>query len=153
MSRSTITLFYGTEQVTNSAVLDAVANAIDNHQNLPVKNDKLGGDPTPDVPKYAVIYYALKSGGQIRAKIALEGEPLTFATDIESIWYGGKQVKDQKVFSNIFTAFINSGSYKVTNDSMGGDPDPGVAKKATVNYLRDGKWASVTVEEHGEFNF
>ena len=139
MSRNTITLFYGPKQVTDAAVLNKIASAIDHHQDFTVDNEALGGDPAVGTRKFAVIYYRLQEqNSPLRGRSAAEGEKLTFGTDIELITYGGKQIADPLVYNGCYTAFTQNHTYHIDNNSMGGDPAVGTVKTATAIYYKNG---------------
>ncbi|KAH0566008.1 hypothetical protein GP486_000599 [Trichoglossum hirsutum] len=140
MSRSTLTVFYGPKQVTDGAVLDHIAQAIDGHKDYVVSNQSMGGDTQPGTYKYATVYYSLNPAqGPIRSRVAGEGKPLTFGTDIASIIYGPKIITDPAVYIAAYNAFVGNNPYPVSNQSMGGDPQYGTVKYGQALYYRNGQ--------------
>ncbi|KAI9859495.1 MAG: hypothetical protein M1813_006637 [Trichoglossum hirsutum] len=138
MSRSTLTVFYGTKQVTDGGVLDRIAQAIDGHKDFTVTNQSMGGDPTVGTYKYAAVYYALSpNDNPVRGRVAGEGKQLSFGTDIESIIYGPKLISSPAVYVSAYNAFMGNSPYPVNNQSMGGDPQVGTVKFGQAFYYRN----------------
>src|SRR5947209_6119599 len=99
MSRSTLKVFYGPKQVTDSNTLDKIAHAIDSHKNYTVSNESMGGDPAVGTYKYAAVYYCLSAhDSPLRGRVAGEGQLLDFGTDIESLSYGGVPISNPGVY-------------------------------------------------------
>jgi len=67
--------------------------------------------------------------------------------------YGGALVTDTNVCNAILRAINEGRSYQVTNDSMGGDPWPGVAKSCAVYYRNRDLFKARFARENNTLHF
>ncbi|KXS11661.1 hypothetical protein M427DRAFT_426260 [Gonapodya prolifera JEL478] len=125
MSRTMLFVFYGPSAVTDQAILDKIATAIDTKQRFQVTPDNFGGDTAVGITKAAVVYYSLRvRNSPLRCRTAVDFEYLEFATDITTVAYGETLVTDPSVYENMIQAFRKGESFQVTNTSMAGSSQP-----------------------------
>jgi hypothetical protein len=113
----------------------------------------VGGDTVPGLRKTAVIYYRLTEMGALRAQSKWEGESFDFTEDVTLISYGGTTVENKLVNFAITQAMKENKNYKVDNQSMGGDTDPGARKIAVVRYYKGKQKSKVSAPEGGDLNW
>jgi hypothetical protein len=127
--------------------------------NLAVNNGTMGGDPAPGMAKQLYVTYSFR--GQQQSTSVSENGNLTIPGGYvpgpgngsglrflqASYGAGGRQMN---VVGRLQSMAGNGTiSVRVNNDSMGGDPSPGMPKQLYVVYNYRGQQRSATISENG----
>jgi hypothetical protein len=130
-----------------------------NSLSLRVTNESMGGDPAEDHPKALNVWYSFNG----RAANVTVNEKDTLNLPADSDFFSGRlrvmraQYGVGQRYADV-TELLNSQiqgdqlSLRVTNDVMGGDPDPERRKQLIVFYIFNGRQSRVTVNEKGYLN-
>jgi len=136
-------------------VTSRLASRIQNNTlSLPVTNGTMGGDPAEDRRKTLNVWYAYNG----RAANVVVNEHDTVNLPADSDFFSGnlRVMRAQYGVGHRFadvTDALNSQiqgdqlSLRITNDTMGGDPDPNQRKQLIVFYVYSGRPARATVNE------
>jgi hypothetical protein len=125
-----------------------------NSLSLRVTNETMGGDPADDHPKVLNVWYSFNG----RSAHVLINEKDTLNLPADSDFFAGRLrvMRAQYGVGNRYvdvTDLLNSQiqgdalSLRVTNDVMGGDPDPEQRKQLIVFYIFNGRQSRVRVNE------
>jgi hypothetical protein len=126
---------------------------------LRVTNETMGGDPAEDHPKALNVWYSFNG----RVANVVVNEKDTLSLPAESDFFSGRlrvmraQYGVGSRYADV-TDILNSQiqgeslSLRVTNDVMGGDPDPEQRKQLIVFYMFNGRQSRVVVNEKGNLN-
>src|SRR5229473_1976263 len=150
---------YGTDnRIAN--VTSRLASLIQgNSLSLRVTNETMGGDPAEDHPKVLNVWYSFN--GRVANVSINEKDTLNLPAD--SDFFSGR-LRVMRAQSGIgsryadVTDLLNSQiqgdslSLRVTNDVMGGDPDPERRKQLIVFYIFNGRQSRVVVNEKDYLN-
>jgi hypothetical protein len=119
----------------------------------------MGGDPAEDHPKALSVWYSYN--GRVANVVVNERDTLNLPADsdffsghlrVMRAQYGvGRRYAD---VTDLLNSQIQGDqlSLRVTNDVMGGDPDPEQRKQLIVFYIFNGRQSRVTVNEKGYLN-
>src|SRR5229473_1140349 len=130
-----------------------------NSLSLRVTNESMGGDPAEDHPKALNVWYSFNG----RAANVTVNEKDTLNLPADRDFFSGRlrvmraQYGVGQRYADV-TELLNSQiqgdqlSLRVTNDVMGGDPDPERRKQLIVFYIFNGRQSRVTVNEKGYLN-
>jgi hypothetical protein len=130
-----------------------------NSLSLRVTNETMGGDPADDHPKALNVWYSFNG----RTAHAIVNEKDTLNLPADSDFFAGRlrvmraQYGIGRRYADV-TDLLNSQiqgdslSLPVTNDVMGGDPDPEQRKQLIVFYIFNGRQSRVTVNEKDNLN-
>ena len=121
-----------------------------------VVNDRLGGDPAPNVPKHLLAAYTLD--GQAKRDYVSEHDVYTLpaGAQVDFVWYGEldadakRPVGKTRDFTDRLAKLVKDGalSAKVDNGLAGGDPAWMQVKTARVAYRLDGVEKKIVVNEN-----
>lgn len=121
-----------------------------------VVNDRLGGDPAPNVPKHLLAAYTLD--GQAKRDYVSEHDVYTLpaGAQVDFVWYGEldadakRPVGKTRDFTDRLAKLVKDGalSAKVDNELAGGDPAWMQVKTARVAYRLDGVEKKIVVNEN-----
>ncbi len=150
---------YGTDnRIAN--VTSRLASLIQgNSLSLRVTNETMGGDPAEERPKILNVWYSFNG----RAANVTVNEKDTLNLPADSDFFSGRlrvmraQYGIGSRYADV-TDLLNSQiqgdslSLRVTNDVMGGDPDPEQRKQLIVFYIFNGRQSRVVVNEKGNLN-
>jgi len=150
---------YGTDnRIAN--VASRLASFIQgNSLSLRVTNETMGGDPAEDLPKALNVWYSFN--GRVANVIVNEKDTLNLPADSDFFAGRLRVMRAQYGIGNRYadvTDILNSQiqgdslSLPVTNDVMGGDPDPEQRKQLIVFYIFNGRQSRVVVNEKGFLN-
>jgi hypothetical protein len=126
---------------------------------LRVTNDAMGGDPAEDRTKVLHVWYSYN--GRTASVVVNEHDTLNLPSESDFVsgnlrimraQYGaGHRYAD---VTNLLNSRIQGDqlSVRVTNDSMGGDPDPDHPKQLIVFYVFNGRSSRITVNEKNSLN-
>jgi hypothetical protein len=125
-----------------------------NSLSLRVTNEAMGGDPAEDHPKTLNVWYSFNG----RAANVIVNEKDTLNLPADSDFFAGRLrvMRAQYGIGNRYadvTDLLNSQiqgdalSLRVTNEVMGGDPDPEQRKQLIVFYIFNGRQSRVRVNE------
>jgi hypothetical protein len=126
---------------------------------LRVTNETMGGDPAEDHPKTLSVWYSYNG----RAANVVVNERDTLNLPADSDFFSGRlrvmraQYGVGHRYADV-TDLLNSQiqgdslSLRVTNDVMGGDPDPEQRKQLIVFYIFNGRQSRVTANEKDYLN-
>jgi hypothetical protein len=130
-----------------------------NSLSLRVTNETMGGDPADDHAKALNLWYSFNG----RAAHVIVNEKDTLNLPADSDFFAGRlrvmraQYGIGRRYADV-TDLLNSQiqgdslSLRVTNDVMGGDPDPEQHKQLIVFYIFNGRQSRVTVNERDNLN-
>jgi hypothetical protein len=150
---------YGTDnRIAN--VTSRLASLIQgNSLSLRVTNETMGGDPAEERPKILNVWYSFNG----RAANVTVNEKDTLNLPADSDFFSGRlrvmraQYGIGSRYADV-TDLLNSQiqgdslSLRVTNEVMGGDPDPEQRKQLIVFYIFNGRQSRVVVNEKGNLN-
>jgi hypothetical protein len=150
---------YGTDnRIAN--VASRLASLIQgNSLSLRVTNETMGGDPAEDHPKILNVWYSFN--GRVANVVVNERDALNLPADSDFFSGHLRVMRAQYGIGNRYadvTDILNSQiqgdslSLPVTNDVMGGDPDPEQHKQLIVFYIFNGRQSRVVVNEKGFLN-
>ncbi|MDR3681628.1 MAG: hypothetical protein P4L41_16790, partial [Flavipsychrobacter sp.] len=111
-------------------VTDKVKEFVLAGNNFRVDNDTLGGDPAPGETKTLEI--TLPTGAK---KVVIDENQIILVGNIDKATYGsGDRKKD---VTDIVKKLVRAGkSFKVDNDTLGGDPAPGKSKNLEITLTK-----------------
>ena len=69
------------------------------------------------------------------------------------VTYGGKLIEDNAIRDKIHIAFDNAQPFQVSNESLGGDPWPGMVKSCAVFYWQNNVWKGRFARENDFLHF
>jgi hypothetical protein len=130
-----------------------------NSLSISVTNESMGGDPAEDHPKALNVWYSYN--GRVANVIVNEKDTLNLPADSDFFAGRLRVMRAQYGVGNRYadvTDILNSQiqgdslSLPVTNDVMGGDPDPEQRKQLIVFYIFNGRQSRVVVNEKGFLN-
>ncbi len=130
-----------------------------NSLSLRVTNESMGGDPAEDHPKALNVWYSFN--GRVANVTVNEKDTLNLPADSDFFSGRLRVMRAQYGVGNRYadvTDLLNSQiqgdslSLRVTNDVMGGDPDPEQRKQLIVFYIFNGRQSRVVVNEKGYLN-
>jgi hypothetical protein len=130
-----------------------------NSLSISVTNESMGGDPAEDHPKALNVWYSFN--GRVANVIVNEKDTLNLPADSDFFAGRLRVMRAQYGVGNRYadvTDILNSQiqgdslSLPVTNDVMGGDPDPEQRKQLIVFYIFNGRQSRVVVNEKGFLN-
>ncbi len=150
---------YGTDnRIAN--VTSRLASLIQgNSLSLRVTNETMGGDPAEDHPKALNVWYSFN--GRVANVAVNEKDTLNLPADSDFFSGRLRVMRAQYGIGSRYvdvTELLNSQiqgdslSLRVTNDVMGGDPDPEQRKQLIVFYIFNGRQSRVVVNEKGNLN-
>ncbi len=150
---------YGTDnRIAN--VTSRLASLIQgNSLSLRVTNETMGGDPAEDHPKVLNVWYSFN--GRVANVAVNEKDTLNLPADSDFFSGRLRVMRAQYGIGSRYvdvTELLNSQiqgdslSLRVTNDVMGGDPDPEQRKQLIVFYIFNGRQSRVVVNEKGNLN-
>lgn len=155
-------LEYGGVNIMGKAdVVNRLKYAIRTWKRFSVNNDNCGGDTKPGVYKELNIVYRRAYGTANTQFLSGEGSVIYFEKQIFSIQYGNKLILDNAwVYANANNAYQTNynrtnkkNHMRLTNENLGGDPQPGVRKKCTIeidgwnSWKNRPEWLSRTYDE------
>jgi hypothetical protein len=126
---------------------------------LRVTNDSMGGDPAEDRRKILSVWYSFN--GRTANVVVNENDTLNLPSDGGSFSGNLRVMRAQYGVGHRYadvTDLLNSQiqgdqlSLRVTNDAMGGDPDPNQPKQLIVFYIFNGRSSRITVNEKDTLN-
>ncbi|HVS89067.1 MAG TPA: DUF3395 domain-containing protein [Candidatus Acidoferrum sp.] len=126
---------------------------------LRVTNETMGGDPAEDHPKTLSVWYTYN--GRVANVVVNEKDTLNLPADSDFFSGHLRVMRAQYGIGQRYadvTDLLNSQiqadqlSLRVTNDVMGGDPDPEQRKQLIVFYIFNGRQSRVTVNEKDYLN-
>jgi hypothetical protein len=121
---------------------------------LRVTNDTMGGDPAEDHSKTLNVWYSFN--GRVANVVVNEKDTLNLPAERDFFFGSLRIMRAQYGIGHRYadvTDLLNSRiqgdrlSLRVTNDTMGGDPDPDKHKQLIVFYIFNGRQLRVTVNE------
>jgi hypothetical protein len=130
-----------------------------NSLSLRVTNESMGGDPADDHPKAPNVWYSFN--GRVAHVIVNEKDTLNLPADSDFFAGRLRVMRAQYGIGHRYadvTDLLNSQiqgdalSLRVTNDVMGGDPDPEQRKQLIVFYIFNGRQSRVMVNEKDILN-
>ncbi|MFI5058813.1 MAG: hypothetical protein ACHQLQ_11555 [Candidatus Acidiferrales bacterium] len=130
-----------------------------NSLSLRITNETMGGDPAEDHPKALNVWYSFN--GRVANVTVNEKDTLNLPADSDFFAGRLRVMRAQYGVGNRYadvTDILNSQiqgdalSLPVTNDVMGGDPDPEQRKQLIVFYIFNGRQSRVLVNEKGMLN-
>jgi hypothetical protein len=130
-----------------------------NSLSISVTNESMGGDPAEDHPKALNVWYSYN--GRVANVTVNEKDTLNLPADSDFFSGRLRVMRAQYGVGNRYadvTDILNSQiqgdslSLPVTNDVMGGDPDPEQRKQLIVFYIFNGRQSRVVVNEKGFLN-
>jgi hypothetical protein len=130
-----------------------------NSLSLRVTNESMGGDPAEERPKVLNVWYSFN--GRVANVSVNEKDTLNLPADSDFFANRLRVMRAQYGVGNRYadvTDLLNSQiqgdslSLRVTNDVMGGDPDPEQRKQLIVFYIFNGRQSRVVVNEKGYLN-
>jgi hypothetical protein len=130
-----------------------------NSLSLRVTNETMGGDPAEERPKILNVWYSFN--GRVANVTVNEKDTLNLPADSDFFAGRLRVMRAQYGVGNRYadvTDLLNSQiqgdslSLRVTNDVMGGDPDPEQRKQLIVFYIFNGRQSRVVVNEKGYLN-
>ncbi len=130
-----------------------------NSLSLRVSNESMGGDPAEDRPKVLNVWYSFN--GRVANVSINEKDTLNLPADSDFFAGRLRVMRAQYGVGNRYadvTDLLNSQiqgdslSLRVTNDVMGGDPDPERRKQLIVFYIFNGRQSRVVVNEKDYLN-
>ena len=140
-------IVYGGCLITHQDAHNAIRLEINNGKRFTVTNSNLRSDPWPNMTKSCAVFY--EQDGLIKGRFAQEGLSLHVEQDVISIKYGPKQIHDQVMYFRLLQAIALRHPFSVSNDNLGGDPQPGVYKTCAVRF-RDENGDDIREEKAGE---
>jgi hypothetical protein len=150
---------YGTDnRIAN--VASRLASFIQgNSLSVRVTNETMGGDPAEERPKILNVWYSFN--GRVANVVVNEKDTLNLPADSDFFSGRLRVMRAQYGVGHRYadvTELLNSQiqgdqlSLRVTNDVMGGDPDPEQRKQLIVFYIFNGRQSRVTVNEKDYLN-
>jgi len=130
-----------------------------NSLSLRITNETMGGDPAEERPKVLNVWYSFN--GRVANVIVNEKDTLSLPADSDFFAGRLRVMRAQYGVGNRYadvTDLLNSQiqgdslSLRVTNDVMGGDPDPEQRKQLVVFYIFNGRQSRVVVNEKDYLN-
>ena len=130
-----------------------------NSLSLPVTNETMGGDPAEDRHKTLNVWYSFN--GRIANVVVNEKDTLNLPADSDFVAGRLRVMRAQYGVGNRYadvTDLLNSRiqadslNLRITNDTMGGDPDPDRRKQLIVFYMFNGRQLRTTVNEKDTLN-
>jgi hypothetical protein len=130
-----------------------------NSLSISVTNESMGGDPAEDHPKALNVWYSYN--GRVANVIVNEKDTLNLPADSDFFSGRLRVMRAQYGIGSRYvdvTDLLNSQiqgdslSLRVTNDVMGGDPDPEQRKQLIVFYIFNGRQSRVVVNEKDYLN-
>jgi hypothetical protein len=130
-----------------------------NSLSLRITNEAMGGDPAEERPKILNVWYSFN--GRVANVVVNEKDTLNLPTDSDFFSGRLRVMRAQYGIGSRYadvTDLLNSQiqgdslSLRVTNDVMGGDPDPEQRKQLIVFYIFNGRQSRVVVNEKGYLN-
>jgi hypothetical protein len=130
-----------------------------NSLSVRVTNETMGGDPAEERPKVLNVWYSFN--GRVANVTVNEKDTLSLPADSDFFAGRLRVMRAQYGVGNRYadvTDLLNSQiqgdslSLRVTNDVMGGDPDPEQRKQLIVFYIFNGRQSRVVVNEKGYLN-
>jgi hypothetical protein len=130
-----------------------------NSLSLRVSNESMGGDPAEDHPKVLNVWYSFN--GRVANVSINEKDTLNLPADSDFFSGRLRVMRAQYGIGSRYvdvTELLNSQiqgdslSLRVTNEVMGGDPDPEQRKQLIVFYIFNGRQSRVVVNEKGNLN-
>jgi hypothetical protein len=130
-----------------------------NSLSLRITNETMGGDPAEERPKILNVWYSFN--GRVANVTVNEKDTLNLPADSDFFAGRLRVMRAQYGVGNRYadvTDVLNSQiqgdslSLRVTNDVMGGDPDPEQRKQLIVFYIFNGRQSRVVVNEKGYLN-
>jgi len=125
-----------------------------NSLSLRVTNETMGGDPAEDHSKTLNVWYSFN--GRVANVIVNEKDTLNLPAERDFLSGNLRVMRAQYGIGNRYadvTELLNSRiqgdslSLRVTNETLGGDPDPEKRKQLIVFYIFNGHQSRVTVNE------
>jgi hypothetical protein len=150
---------YGTDNRLANVASRLASLIQGNSLSLRVTNETMGGDPAEDHPKTLSVWYTYN--GRVANVVVNEKDALNLPADSDFFSGHLRVMRAQYGIGQRFadvTDFLNSQiqgdqlSLRVTNDVMGGDPDPERRKQLIVFYIFNGRQSRVTVNEKDYLN-
>ena len=145
---------YGADNRFVSVTSRLAANVQGNSLILRITNDTMGGDPAEERPKVLSVWYSFNGrvgNARVNEKdtLNLPSEADFFAGNLRVMraQYGvGRRYAD---VTDLLNSQIQGDqlNLRITNDTMGGDPDPEQRKQLIVFYILNGRASRVTVNE------
>ena len=137
-----VILVYGGQLIMDPIVLERVRRIAQDHGELPVINDNLGGDPWPGPKKSCVVYIPEYKNANddlfCKGRFALEGQSLSFRDDVDMIFFVNHFLTRQAyrtAYLNLFRAIRNQEWWKTSPDVLGGDsPAADGARHLVIRY-------------------
>jgi opacity protein-like surface antigen len=145
---------YGADNRFVNVTSRLASNVQGNALTLRITNGSMGGDPAEDHPKILNVWYTFNG----RVGNARVNEKDTLNLPSESDFFAGNlrimraQYGVGRRYADV-TDLLNSQiqgdqlNLRITNDTMGGDPDPEQRKQLTVFYIFNGRPSRVMVNE------
>ena len=130
-----------------------------NSLSLRITNETMGGDPAEERPKILNVWYSFN--GRVANVIVNEKDTLNLPADSDFFAGRLRVMRAQYGIGSRYvdvTDLLNSQiqgdslSLRVTNDVMGGDPDPEQRKQLIVFYIFNGRQSRVVVNEKDYLN-
>jgi hypothetical protein len=130
-----------------------------NSLSLRITNETMGGDPAEERPKVLNVWYSFN--GRVANVIVNEKDTLNLPADSDFFAGRLRVMRAQYGIGRRYvdvTDLLNSQiqgdslSLRVTNDVMGGDPDPEQRKQLIIFYIFNGRQSRVVVNEKDYLN-
>ena len=145
---------YGADNRFVSVTSRLAANVQGNSLTLRITNDTMGGDPAEEHPKVLSVWYSFN--GRVANARVNEKDTLTLPSERDFFAGNLRVMRAQygvgRRYADV-TDLLNSQiqgdqlNLRITNDAMGGDPDPEQRKQLIVFYIFNGRASRVTVNE------
>jgi len=145
---------YGADNRFVSVTSRLAANVQGNSLTLRITNDTMGGDPAEEHPKVLSVWYSFN--GRVANARVNEKDTLTLPSERDFFAGNLRVMRAQygvgRRYADV-TDLLNSQiqgdqlNLRITNDTMGGDPDPEQRKQLIVFYIFNGRASRVTVNE------
>ena len=145
---------YGADNRFVSVTSRLAANVQGNSLTLRITNDTMGGDPAEEHPKVLSVWYSFN--GRVANARVNEKDTLTLPSERDFFAGNLRVMRAQygvgRRYADV-TDLLNSQiqgdqlNLRITNDTMGGDPDPEQRKQLIVFYIFNGRPSRVTINE------
>jgi hypothetical protein len=145
---------YGTDNRFVNVTSRLAANVQGNALTLRITNDSMGGDPAEDHPKVLNVWYSFN--GRVGNVLVNEKDTLNLPSERDFFAGNLRIMRAQYGVGSRYadvTDLLNSQiqgdqlNLRITNDTMGGDPDPERRKQLIVFYVFNGHPSRVMVNE------
>jgi hypothetical protein len=145
---------YGTDNRLVNVTSRLASSIQSDSLTLRVTNETMGGDPAEDHPKTLSVWYTYN--GRVANVVVNEKDTLNLPADSDFLSGRLRVMRAQYGVGHRYadvTGLLNSQiqadslSLRVTNDVMGGDPDPEQRKQLIVFYIFNGRQSRVRVNE------